>query len=489
MGLGCANTQSITRPTIVGVRDVAGSGGIPEIVRVVDLGGMRLPKRGDFAIKTGDNKGAIGELLLLWGKDFGKQPAVSIGGEPTDVLAHVKGGGVVVRVPWGIASGSMPVTVTTPRGSATRRFAVRRVGLLAAGAELRVFELGGPGEVKLGGKLALAGVEALEVCSDGSAAYAVTSDKKLTLHTIDLAAPTPRVVTQDALPGTKIAGIARANRAAVLAVVTDTHLVYVDTHVGTIPALYKAHPLPRTIAGRPLGGVALSPDGRTLAFIAKDKNELFVFDASVPGNLPAPLVKDVAPEARLPLLHHVAFSLGGTQLWVVTGDTAGSIAAGHQTSEVISFELLEGRLKGEPKRWSLDADLAPLSATMARSAPTPAGSAIRTQTASSALYVTAYPHALVAKAGASEGGVVLRSVPDKPVGKLVGGKHLLLAVRVAGRPQQVVAVGRRTAGGKAEYFLLGLAAWDAQAKPTIVPLGPASQLVAPVPGAQLAIQP
>jgi hypothetical protein len=486
---GCPATTANKRPVITPVREVSRGGGVPQIVKIVDLGAMRLPKRGPLTIKAGDGQASIGELLLLWGKDFGKQPAVAVGDEPTDVIAHVSGGGIVVRVPWGIPSGPTQIKVTTRGGSAKLRYPIRRVGLVGDAKGLRSFAIGKSGKATVGAPLPLSGVQGLTTSPDSSVAYAVVLERgKLALVTIDLTAQKPAEVTRDPLPGAKLFGIARADRSTLVAVVTNTHVVYVDASVGTVPALFKPLPLPRNLDGRPMTGVALAPDGKTLAALAEDKNQLVLFDARKPTVLPAPQILDVLPTARLPMVHSAAFSLDGKKVWALGGDTKASIAAGHQAAQLVAFTLAEGRATGEPTRWIASETLAPAAASMARSAPTPAGTAIRTQTASSALYMTAHTFARLSKGGSAQGGVLLRAVENKPVEKLLGGDSLLGAVRVVGRPQTIVVTGARAKGRAFERILLTRRAWDDQAKAEVVVVAPMKTVGAPPSPGLLVVQ-
>lgn len=489
LAAGCpASTQS-KRPTILPVREVSRGGGVPTIVKIVDLGAMRLPKEGPLTVGTGDGQGTIGELLLIWGKEFGKQPSVHVGDEPTDVLAHVSGGGIVVRIPWGIPSGPTPIKVTSRGGSALVRYPIRRIGLVGDAKGLRSFAIGKGGKATMGAPVAISGARALTTSPHGSVAYAVVAKGgKLALVTIDLTAQTPREVTRDPLPGKQLFGLARANRGTLVAVVTDTHVIYVDASVGTVPALFKPLPLPRNLDSRPMTGVALSPDGKTMAVLTEDKNQLVLFDARKPTVLPEPQVLDVLPTARLPMVHSAAFSLDGKKVWVLGGDTKASIAAGHQAAQLVAFTLTEGRASGEPTRWIASETLAPAAASMARSAPTPAGTAIRTQTASSALYFTAHAFGRLSKGGDAKGGELLRAVENKPVEKLLGGAFLLGAVSVVGRPQTIVVVGTRAKGASFERVLMTRQAWDDQAKAEVTVVSPLEELGAPPPTGLLVVQ-
>ncbi len=157
-------------PEIVGPRWLA-AGGTPAIDRVVDLGARTLPVRGPLVAENRDGRAVIGDLLLLEGSGFGKQPEVAIGGRSAGVLLRVKGGGVVVRVPWGIDPGDVPIVVANGFGEARATFPIRRLAVVVDGAALRWFEVDAAGEATPKGAVPLA-ARLLAITTEGSVALA-----------------------------------------------------------------------------------------------------------------------------------------------------------------------------------------------------------------------------------------------------------------------------------------------------------------------------
>jgi hypothetical protein len=444
---GCASTRSNT-PTIADLRDVARARGIPKIIQVVDLGVMRLPKKGGFAVPTGDGTATIGELLLIWGKDFGKQPAVTIGSQPSTVLRHVSGGGIVVRVPWGIAAGTVPITIGTLKGKTTRTFPVRRVGVVGDEKGVTFFSLGAGSTLEKIGQVASAPVRALSLSDNTATAYAVVADKKkLELVTYDLTASVPKRLTSDPLPGTRLIGFARARRTHLSVALTDTHLVYIDTRHAKTPALYRPHRIPLPLRSRSFKKVALSPDGATLAVLADDRNELLLFDSHIPAKLPAAKAVPLMPDARVPLVADLAFTLDGRSVWVIAGDSKASLASGHRPLMLLNQPVAHATPNGEATRWVLDDARAAVQLIISRSAPTPEGTAIREKTAASAGYVASVPSTWIAgKVAAATGGRVLRSDVEKTITTLLDENIIPVSLAIGGRPQDVVVLAATSSG-------------------------------------------
>ena len=142
---GCSTSPT---PPVIDVRDVSKAGGPPEVVKMVDLGTGAAPRMGDKVnTRGGQGRAVIGELLYLQGTDFGKQPRISISGRGAQVLAHTEGGGVVVRVPWGIDHGKVDVEVVHNRGRGTATLRVDRLGAALAGGKLWPFRLQADGKI------------------------------------------------------------------------------------------------------------------------------------------------------------------------------------------------------------------------------------------------------------------------------------------------------------------------------------------------------
>src|SRR5579862_4155948 len=74
--LGCAGSGF---PDVIDPAHVGSSFGGPSIDRVRDVGAPRLPIAGPWRGES-DGVACPGELLLIEGSGFGRQPTVSIGG-------------------------------------------------------------------------------------------------------------------------------------------------------------------------------------------------------------------------------------------------------------------------------------------------------------------------------------------------------------------------------------------------------------------------
>src|SRR5688572_8804565 len=98
-------------PPVIDPADVAPQAGAPRITRIRDAGTVNLPRTGAIDAIT-DGVASPGELLVIEGRGFGRQPTVLIGQRGADVLARTRGDGVVVRVPAGVESGLVDVTVS-----------------------------------------------------------------------------------------------------------------------------------------------------------------------------------------------------------------------------------------------------------------------------------------------------------------------------------------------------------------------------------------
>ncbi|MBW2733002.1 MAG: hypothetical protein JRH20_11470 [Deltaproteobacteria bacterium] len=458
------------KPQLTPVREVARASGSPQILRVVDLGELTLPRSGEVSTKDSDGRFVVGELLLVYGDNFGKQPALALGGEPCDVLSHVTGGGVVVRVPRGVPAGSVVLEVSTRRGRTQKKLKVDRRGLVSTGAAVQRFSLALDGVPTLGATLELPKVKQLLPSKDGAVAFAITGGK-LAIQSVEMIGPL-RVVGSDDLPGKQLQ-TAAASRSGRLAIVTDSHLVVVDAQRSRQPSFYKPLALPRALLDKRMESAALSPDGRTLAVLLMASNQLLLLDLRDPRTLPQPELREILSEAKLPRVRALRFARDGRTLWAVAGDTAGSINAGHQVAEVLAFTVVEGAVVGEPKRVVLREGFVPVAVAVGAGDPTPAGTAIRAQVARSSLYLTAGSAALMSKASPSAEGLVFR-VSGGKVTTLLPGKWSPVAVAVAGRPNVLVALAAR--GSKRELVLITRAAWARDVKPQVTSLKGTLQL-------------
>src|SRR5262249_14829304 len=145
-----------------------------------------------------------GEMILIEGSGFGKQPTVMVGGRPAALDGRTDGGGIVVRVRPGVAAGSVTVVVSTPKGRSEKAIPMRRFALVAVGEENHrpVLEVGKEAH-PFGHPLELPDAQLVRFSFDGSTAYVVAQGQAgpARLHTIDMtAAAGPRLVRTQNLP-------------------------------------------------------------------------------------------------------------------------------------------------------------------------------------------------------------------------------------------------------------------------------------------------
>lgn len=456
-------------PEVVDVRDVGGGRG-PRIDRVVDLGNPTIPRPGIAltASQPPDGSAAIGELVLVQGSGFGKQPTVAIGGRAAAVLAHTAGGGVVVRVPWGIDPGQVELEVTNEGGRTSQAIAIRRVGLVATGQGLTTFELGADGSATLGASLALPGAERIAFSADGSAAYvAAAGGGTVRVHVLDPSPREPRVVGELSAPGARVVDLVVAEQAPVGLLVTDTHLAIIDARDAIRPALYAPVELPAELAKKLPLAAALAGQGQSAALLLADLNQVAVFDLARPAT-PGPATQvDVLPGARLQTVQDLCFSTDGGSLFVASGDTVRSIAGGFQPLRLSLIRV--GEPDTERRRaltvhqtWEIGEKRAPLELSLARGEPIPPGTAIRPEPSTSAVYLATIGSGLLGSASgfareAAAGGVV-RSSLGKAADRLLFGSRLVTSLDVVGKTQVLVALAAE--GDAPRRVLVSKRAWE-----------------------------
>jgi len=468
-------------PEVVDVRDVGTARGGPKIGRVVDLGNPTLPRPGVAlqAAHPPDGSATIGELLLVEGSGFGKQPTLAVGGRAAAVLAHVSGGGVVIRVPWGIDPGQVEVEVTTAGGRSSLPIAVRRVGLVATGSSLLSFELGADGSASLGPELAQPFAQRIAISPDGGAAYvAGASGGAVKLLVVDLSLREPRVVAEHSVPGAGVVDLSVAEQAPIGLLVTSSHLVVIDARDAVRPALYAPVEIPDALLKKNVIAAAVAGQGQSAALLLADLNQLAVFDLSKP-EAPGPATQvDLLPDARLQTVQDLCFATDGGSVFVVSGDTARSIAGGFQPLRLTLVQV--GKADAERRRaltlhrsWEIGEKQAPLELALARGEPIPPGTAIRAEPSTSAVDVAAIASSRIGGAGSSgfagnpAAGAVVRSSLGKGGERLVAGKRPLTSLDVVGKTQVLVALALE--GPSPRRVLLSKRAWDG-GEPRLIPL-------------------
>lgn len=431
--LGCAPLFPDVLPPadIVDLRD-----GTPSIRRVRDLGAVHIGKPGPLAGES-DGVTHIGELVLIEGSGFGKQPTVGIAGRPAEVRWRTHGGGIVVQVPAGCAVGpqrlwvaaggardEVPLTlhrlavVLDPRASGPTLHALRVGGSptpTPAGAPLPV---GQPGQPPL----------AMALSPDGAAAYVLLAppspkpDAVSTVQVVDLVAPGgPKLVDTRKLRQ-RAHLISAAEQTGLLALVGDEEVTLWDVSEGRRPAGYLPATLPT--AAQKAWAATLHPRGDLLALALADSNDVVLVDVSLRADRTGTRPRDVAtlnalPEVRQPLLHRLRFASDGDTLWLSSGDNAQSLAFGHQPTRLSAVllsrsapqasgsgdaksELGLSLLKTVELRTPSGPAGAPVDLALARRTPIAAGTTIRMPPDKAAVFVSTLSGA---KAVGGGGGV------------------------------------------------------------------------------------
>ncbi len=362
--------------------DLSETSGTPEITDVADVGGGDVATSGNLAMQASDGVAVIGETLWIRGRSFGRQPAVLVGGRPATVLGRTRDGGIVVRVPAATPSGSQPVVVSNEVGRGERPIAVRRyVAVLAPGAgQLAWAELGADGPIAAG-RLSVPGARWLGMSADGRAAYVAQASKSV-LDVVELPATgAPKIVYQLDLGGGPPVAMAAAGRTQVLAVVRADDVVIVDTTSPLRPTRSAPRPLPKDVRLAKIVAADLSPDGKLLAVATADGNRVVLLDLVRGGRAPVAGAIAVLPEVRQSTLVDVAFSPTGDTLWVLSGDTARSRAAGPQPTELRAIRIgasPESLAKLDIARVvRIEGAMDPSRMTLGRALPLASGAAIR----------------------------------------------------------------------------------------------------------------
>lgn len=455
-------------PEVVDARSISATTSEPRIEQVVDLGTGAVPREGPLGKVRGDGTAVIGELLLIEGASFGRQPTVTIGGNATQALARTRGGGVVVRVPWGIDPGQVQVEISHAGGRHATTFPVNRLGLVTGDRTLRAIELRADGSVRASAEVALGGrPRQIAMSADGSVAY-VGGEREARSHLwiVDLtASPAPRVASEQPVPGSRVVDVATAEHAPFGAVVTDTHVVYFDSPDPLRPAFYTPHAIPPAVTQRQIIAAALSGRGKSLALLLADLNRVAVFPIGNAAVLDTPQIVDVLPGSRLQTVQDLRFSTDGASLWVASGDNARTISSGFQPAQLTLLQLL-----GDPvtevkvhRTWELGEKIAPLQIAVARGEPIPPGTAIRAEPSTAAVYVAVVSSELLRTglsgfAAQPAAGAVLRASLGKSGERMLAGPRMVTSVDVAGKTQVVAVLALEGKGG-ARRVLIGRRAW------------------------------
>jgi hypothetical protein len=427
--VGCTNGW----PEITDVREMGGSLGGPSVDRIRDMANPDLPVQGALTGAEPDGVATPGELLLVEGSGFGKQPTVRVGGRPAAVLARTDGGGVIVRVPTGIATGSVRVEISTPRGHAEGSIPMRRFGLVAVSENSHVHILEIDHETHpFGHPLGLPGAQKVRFSHDGSTAYVVAQPAGggPRLHTIDMTAPQgPRLTTTQEIPDSRVVAFSAADSGAMLAIASDTRIHLVDISNPRRPSRWPPLALAEPVVRAHVVGVALDPDGKTLAVLSARGNQVRLYDITNPRDLKLVTTVDVLPDVRAPVVRELQFSIDGETLWVVSGDNAESLTTGPQPTRLTAIRLLGGDEKEKEKGprvvsvWrtmAVPGATAPIGLAVSRGQPVASGTTIRIPPEKAAVFISGVHSSLFQLGGlelATEAGVKQADAVLRPLGQ------------------------------------------------------------------------
>jgi hypothetical protein len=511
-------------PDVTEVRELSSSFGAPRIGRIRDVGGVRVPLLGGWKGES-DGVAGPGELILIEGDNFGRQPTVSIGGRATSIVARTEGGGIVARVPVGVGVGDVEVAVSQPKGRDTRTLKVRRLALVAHADQLFVLEVSREGARPLGAPLPIPGARRVQISGDGSAAYVLAGgpggDR---IVVVDLAAAGGPKVSGERRLKHRAQMLSTADDAPVLAALGDGKVTILTLQQPRNPAAYDPTPLPASV--KPPHAIEVSPDGKLLALLYPEGNKLSLLDLEHPPQVKLITTIDLLPGERLPLVRDLCFSADGETLWIVSGDSADTLPAlqpTRLTAVRLPFAKEEPRSEGAQqigsrllsvwRTTSVPGAAAPLRVTVARGQPLASGTTIRMPPEKAAVFVTSLNDALfkLAKidldsaAGAKaalelwkppQPGMMVRADINGGGGPLFATRELLSAVDLTPDAQLILATAARVSlappEGKVvlEFGLIASPIWGSP-QPSFLPLGPlaASELKPPFELGDVKIQP
>jgi hypothetical protein len=195
-------------------------------------------------------------------------------------------------------------------------------------------------------------------------------------------------------PANPILAVATAANVPLLAVVHAADVLLVNTASSLHPMREGIRPLPPALAAARMRRVALSPDGRQLAFCLGQGNRVAVVDLGRDAR-PQPDVAEVAlvPETRVPVLADLVFAPDGRTLWVVSGDSTESRPLGQQPTRVVALRIGragDGALTLEPARSvSVPAAGEPSRLATGRTLPLASGATVRLPPERATVYLAA----------------------------------------------------------------------------------------------------
>jgi hypothetical protein len=372
--------------------DIAESSRTPIVSEIEDLGGGDVPLQGRLALEASDGVAVIGETLWIHGTGFGRQPTVIVGGRPAAVLARTRDGGILVRVPPVTPSGPQAVVVGNEVGRGEKTITVRRYAAVLDGdaGQLAWAELLPDGPVAAG-VTPVPGRHLLALSPDGRAAYVAETGRSV-VDVIDIAANgAPKLVSHLDLGNEPVLALAAAGRAWTVAVVRAGDVELLDVTSPLHPARSAPRPFPAEVRDARIVSADLSPDGKRLALASEEGNRVTLLDVAARGRATVAAALAVLPDVRESVISDLAFSPAGDTLWIATGDTARSRAAGPQPTQIFAARL-DGAAPvtlAVARTLTLHDAQAPERLSTGRTIPLASGSAIRLPPERATVFLTA----------------------------------------------------------------------------------------------------
>ncbi len=341
---GGGHPYRITNPM-----DLEDAAGAPSIRRVVDLGHADAPTAGDVKLTGSDGKAVAGELLFIEGRNFGRGPSVSVGGQPAVAAARTGNGGILVKVPAGVPEGRQNVVVSTHKGVASFALDFLRFGAAAVPGKKAISILQAPEYREVASIETPAEIAALAFSASRPLLYAVTQVPDACRTDASKPECTPELLTVElTLPGYPITQRQKLVSGTVLrfsmARYQDRALVATSGGMQVInleyrnPIIHQRMPWKGKAAS--ILEAVISPDGKSAVALLRD-NQAVVYDVSladVPKEGPA---VNLLPEEKAPLVKTLAFfSTRAVQtLYIATGDTPESLVVGWHPASLLKAEL------------------------------------------------------------------------------------------------------------------------------------------------------
>jgi len=403
--LGVGGCGGAGWPDIMDVRFASATLGAPKITRVRDMGQPQLPLQGPYKVTDSDGVGVIGELILIEGDDLGKQPTVHIGGRAAEISRRTEGDGIIVRIPTGTPVGPQAIEVTTAKGRSKVDYPIRRYALVTLGErdKVHVLTVTRQAAEPAGGPLAIENGRLVRYSVDGSTAYVASGTGLGPAHlsVIDMtAAGGPKLAARRELPGRVVVAFAASEGAPLMAVVGEEEVSFFDVRDPLQPARFPVFKLPDVINRGRVIAAELDPDGLLFALLLADGNRLAAYDVRRPQEPQVITTVDLMPDARVPLVRDMRFSIDGETLWIVSGDNLLSLPNGPQATRLTAVKLLPNPQGSGPRLLSVWRTLpiqgatAPLALTVARGQMVASGTTIRLPPERAAVFITGVQPAL-----------------------------------------------------------------------------------------------